>query len=185
MPRTRMDDLVEELGNIENKEGDVVSEKARSAKKKFQQTDLIMCRSVTNGGLFLEGSKTKQLYKWNDYGDETEVEYRDLVAEVRLKSNFVFAPWFIVEDQDFVDEFPQLKNFYAQYLSVKDLKDILDLPVSQMAKRISELPKGAQESVKTIAASMVKSGAIDSVAKIKKLDEIFETDMEFLSSLLQ
>ena len=185
MPRTRMDDLVEELEYNDNEETSSSLESTKKPKKKFQQTDLIMCKSVTNGGLFLEGSKTKQLYQWNDYGDETEVEYRDLVAEVRTKSNFVFAPWFIVEDQDFVDEFPQLKNFYAQYLSVKDLRDILNLPISQMAKKISDLPKGAQESVRTIASSMVKSGAIDSVAKIKKLDEIFETDMEFLSSLLQ
>lgn len=182
MPRTKMDDLVEEL----NKDDSVVSEEPKKKeKKKFQQTDLIMCRSVVVGGLFLEGSKTKQIYQWNDYGDESEVEYRDLVAEVRSRSAYVFNPWFIVEDEDFIEEFPQLKQFYTQYLSVRDLKEILELPVSQMAKKISELPSGAKESLKTIAASMVSSGAIDSVAKIKKLDEIFETDMEFLSSLLQ
>lgn len=181
MPRTRMDDLVEVL----SKEDETPETPKKKEKKKFQQSDLIMCRSVTTGGLFLEGSKTKQLYQWNDYGDESEVEYRDLVAEVRLKSNFVFAPWFIVEDDDFIEEFPQLKQFYAQYLSVKDLREILNLPVSQMARRISELPQGAKESLRTLAASMIKSGAIDSVSKIKKLDEIFETDMEFLSSLLQ
>ena len=182
MPRTKMDDLVEEL----NKDDSVVSEEPKKKeKRKFQQTDLIMCRSVVVGGLFLEGSKTKQIYQWNDYGDESEVEYRDLVSEVRSRSAYVFNPWFIVEDEDFIEEFPQLKQFYTQYLSVRDLKEILELPVSQMAKKISELPKGAQESLKTIAASMVSSGAIDSVAKIKKLDELFETDMEFLSSLLQ
>lgn len=182
MPRTKMDDLVEEL----NKDDSVVSEEPKKKeKKKFQQTDLIMCKSVVVGGLFLEGSKTKQIYQWNDYGDESEVEYRDLVAEVRSRSAYVFNPWFIVEDEDFIEEFPQLKQFYTQYLSVRDLKEILELPVSQMAKKISELPSGAKESLKTIAASMVSSGAIDSVAKIKKLDEIFETDMEFLSSLLQ
>lgn len=182
MPRTRMDDLVEEMNNEENV---VAEEPIKKEKKKFQQNDLIRCRSVVVGGLFLEGSKTKQLYQWNDYGDETEVEYRDLVAEVRAKSNYAFGPWFIVEDDDFVEEFPQLKQFYKQYNSVKKLKNILDLPVDQMTKKISELPTGAQESLKTIAATMVSSGAIDSVAKIKKLDEIFETDMEFLSSLLQ
>lgn len=182
MPRTKMDDLVEEL----NKDDSVVSEEPKKKeKKKFQQTDLIMCKSVVVGGLFLEGSKTKQIYQWNDYGDESEVEYRDLVAEVRSRSAYVFNPWFIVEDEDFIEEFPQLKQFYTQYLSVRDLKEILELPVSQMAKKISELPSGAKESLKTIAASMVSSGAIDSVAKIKKLDELFETDMEFLSSLLQ
>ncbi len=182
MPRTKMDDLVEEMNKEENLENE---EPKKKEKKKFQQHDLIMCRSVVDGGLFLEGSKTKQLYQWNDYGDESEVEYRDLVAEVRIKSNFVFAPWFIVEDEDFIEEFPQLKQFYSQYLSVKDLREILELPVNQMARKIQELPQTAKDSVRNLAASMVKSGAIDSVAKIKKLDEIFETDMEFLSSLLQ
>lgn len=182
MPRTRMDDLVEEMNNEEPVEQLVPQKKE---KKKFQQHDLIMCRSVVDGGLFLEGSKTKQLYQWNDYGDESEVEYRDLVAEVRVKSNFVFAPWFIVEDDDFVEEFPQLKQFYSQYLNIKDLREILDLPVNQMAKKIQELPKSTKDSIRNLAASMVKSGAIDSVSKIKKLDELFETDMEFLSSLLQ
>lgn len=182
MPRTRMDDLVEEMNKEENLENE---EPKKKEKKKFQQHDLIMCRSVVDGGLFLEGSKTKQLYQWNDYGDESEVEYRDLVAEVRIKSNFVFAPWFIVEDEDFIEEFPLLKQFYSQYLSVKDLREILELPVNQMARKIQELPQTAKDSVRNLAASMVKSGAIDSVAKIKKLDEIFETDMEFLSSLLQ
>lgn len=183
MPRTKMDDLAEEL----NREEGLSAEEPNNVpkKKKFEQTDFIMCRSVTTGGLFMEGSKTKQLYQWNDYGDESEVEYRDLVAEVRLKSDFVFAPRFIVEDDDFIEEFPQLKQFYSQFFSVKDLREILDLPVSQMAKKITELPKGAKESLRSIAASMVSSGAIDSVSKIKKLDEIFDTDMEFLSSLLQ
>lgn len=184
MPRTKMDDLAEELNNAEVKAVEL-EEPKKKEKKKFQQTDLVMCRSVTTGGLFMEGSKTKQLYQWNDYGDESEVEYRDLVAEVRVKSNFVFAPWFIIEDDDFVEEFPQLKQFYAQYLSVKDLRDIINLPVNQMAKKISELPKGAKDSLRSIAAAMIKSGAIDSVQKIKALDEIFDTDMEFLSSLLQ
>lgn len=110
MPRTKMDDLVEEL----NKDDSVVSEEPKKKeKKKFQQTDLIMCKSVVVGGLFLEGSKTKQIYQWNDYGDESEVEYRDLVAEVRSRSAYVFNPWFIVEDEDFIEEFPQLKQFYT------------------------------------------------------------------------
>lgn len=182
MPRTRMDDLVEEMNRDSEPENEdtLVKEKRR-----FQQTDLIVCRSVVVGGLFLEGLKTKQLYTWESYGDETEVEYRDLVAEVRAGSGFVFTPWFIIEDEDFIEEFPRLKQFYAQYLSVKDLRSILDLPLNQMARKIEELPSGAKDSLRGIAASMVSSGAIDSVAKIKKLDEIFDTDMEFLSSLIQ
>ena len=60
MPRTRMDDLVEELEQTEDIT-EPVSGETKKAKRKFQQTDLILCKSVTNGGLFLEGSKTAAL----------------------------------------------------------------------------------------------------------------------------
>lgn len=180
MPKTRMDRLVDEPIT---EEGTTVEKE--KTKKKFGQTDFVMCRSVVTGGLYLEGAKTKQVYIWTEYGDETEVEYRDLVAEVRQRSEFVFGPRFIVEDDDFIDEFPQLQQFYAQYYSVKELGDILDLPVNQMAKKILELPKGAKDSIRNLAASKIKTGQIDSVQKIKKLDEVFETDLEFLSSLIQ
>ena len=180
MPRTRMDNLVGTLNDNE-----VLETAKPKVKKKFEQTDYIMCRSVVTGGLYLEGSKTKQVYSWTEYGDETEVEYRDLVAEVRQRSEFVFGPRFIVENEDFIEEFPQLKQFYDQYYSVKELGDILELPVNQMAKKIEELPKGAKESIRTLAASRISSGIIDSVSKIKKLDEIFDTDLEMLSSLVK
>lgn len=181
MPRTRMDNLAETLNNEEVIET-VKTEK--KAKKKFEQTDYIRCRSVVSGGLYLEGFKSKQVYAWTEYGDETEVEYRDLVSEVRQRSEFVFGPRFIVEDDDFIEEFPQLKQFYNQYYSVSELGSILDLPINQMAKKIEELPKGAKETMRTLAASRISSGLIDSVSKIKKLDEIFNTDLEFLSSLM-
>lgn len=181
MPRTRIDNLVDEP----NTEVLETEQPKKKIKKKFEQTDYIMCRSVITGGLFLEGSKTKQVYSWTEYGDETEIEYRDLVAEVRQRSEYVFGPRFIVEDEDFIEEFPQLKQFYNQYFSVKELGDILELPVNQMARKIEELPKGAKDSLKTLAASRIAAGLIDSVSKIKKLDEIFETDLEFLSSLMK
>ncbi len=179
MPKTRMDNLVETLNENE------APETAVKAKKKFDQSEAIKCRSVVTGGLYLEGSKTKQVYSWSDYDDETDVEYRDLVAEVRQKSVYIFGPRFIVMNDDFIEEFPQLKQFYSQYFSVRELGEILELPVNQMAKKIADLPKGAKESIRNLAASKISSGAIDSVSKIKKLDEIFETDLEFLSSLMK
>ena len=49
MPRTKMDDLAEELNKDEGFE---TAEKAPEVKpkRKFEQTDLIMCRSVVKGG---------------------------------------------------------------------------------------------------------------------------------------
>lgn len=184
MPRTKMDALVEQL-NSEDKEVKEAAEATpqKKEKKKFEQTTGIMCRSVVLGGLFLEGSKSKTLYEWRSYGDEVEVEYRDLVSEIRARASSVFSPWFIVEDDDFVEEFPQLKQFYIDHYKVRDLKDILDLPLKEMVKAINELPAGAKDTFKNLAAEAVANGLLDSVNKIKALDEIFETDLNLLASL--
>ena len=46
-----------------------------------------------------------------------------------------------------------------------------------MEKVIYNLPLGAQEALKTIAATMVDDGTFDSARRIKKLDEIMGTQL--------
>lgn len=186
MPKTSIHKIMEE----DNKVVEVATEKKENKvkvpeKKVFDQNDGIMCKSVVQGGLYMEGLKTKIVYEWGDYGDESEVEYRDLVAAVRAKSKFIFNPWLIIEDEDFINEFPQLQSFYREAFSVKDLRDILNQPVDQMIATIKSLPSGAVDSLKTIAAQQVALGALDSVRKIKALDEIFGTDLNLVGELFQ
>ena len=157
--------------------------KKEPVKKTFGQYDYIMCRSVTNGPLWYEGPKSHNVYNWVDYGDENEVEYRDLAASVRGRSSFVYNPWFIVEDEDFIAEFPQLQKFYNEQYTVDDLKGVLNLNIADMVATIKTLPKNAVNTLKTIASTEISEGRIDSVRKIKALDEVFDTELHLLSSL--
>lgn len=157
----------------------------KETKKKFEPSDLIKCRSVCQGGLYLEGARTKMPYEWADYGATEDVEYRDLAELVRTRSGYIFNPFFIIDDDDFVNEFPQLKKFYEDNYSVKELASILDLPVDQMVAEVKALPKGALDSLKSIAASQVSAGQLDSVRKIRELDAIFGTDLNLLSDLFK
>lgn len=184
MPRTKMDELVEELNSDEGFEKEV-KEKKPKKKKHFEPSDGVICRSITQGGLFMDGEKTQMQYKWSDYGDEIEVEYRDLVAAVRRRSPYVFNPYFIIDDDDFLAEFPQLEEFYQKSYSMRDLQNILSLPVNEMLAQLRQLPKGALESFKNIASTQVASGKLDSVKKIRALDDFFGTDYNLLQSLFQ
>lgn len=154
-------------------------------KKKFKQDDLILCRSVVIGGLWLEGTKSKNIYRWVEYGDEAEVEYRDLTALVRSRSNYIFSPMFVIDDEDFIEEFPQIKKFYNEQFTVSELTEVLELPVSSMVATIKKLPSGAVASLKSIASTQIANGQLDSVRKIKALDELFGTELNLLASLFQ
>ena len=158
-----------------------VVEEPKVEKKVFKDSDGIPCRSITQGALYMEGAKTHMLYEWVDYGDVTMVEYADLAAAVRIKSWFLFSPAFIVDDEEFVEQNMQLKKFYTENYSVHDLNKILHLPVDEMKNEILALPKSAIESLKTLAASSISDGTIDSVKRIKVLDELFGTNLNILA----
>lgn len=152
-------------------------------KKKFEPSSEIECRSIVQGQLFMDGTKTGRDYRWEDYGDITGVEYRDLVSLVHSKSGYIFNPFFIIDNEDFIKEFPQLQKFYKENYSVKELSDILALPNSEMIKTIEILPRSAVDTLKKIAVNQVQNGQIDSVRKIRALDEVFGTDLNLIAEV--
>lgn len=146
-------------------------------KKKFNPKDMIPCVSITPGEMFYIGSKSEELYTFADIDDVVEIEFRDLDYAARSKDAMMYKPRFIVQDKDFMALHPALDEAYGSLYSIKDLKDILKQTPDQMQKSISSLPEGAKDSIKTIAATMVDNGTLDSVRKVKVLDEIFGTEM--------
>lgn len=149
----------------------------KSKARKYEKDDVIPCKSLTDGKLLVTGEKTGILYRWADYGDVEEIEYQDLVYMIRSHKSCITRPRFIIQDAEFVEQYPELKELYESLYSTKDLTDILSLPITQMRAAIAELPDGVFETLKGLAASMIMSGTYDSVKKIKVLDGIFDTNL--------
>ena len=157
-----------------------VKKKAKP-KRVFSETDGILCRSVTSGKLIMVGKKTGMKYEWGDYGREYEVEYRDLVIAVRTRSSFVFSPLFIIDDADFLEEFPIVKKFYDDSYNIDELDAIIDLPVDEMKQAIAALPPGATYNLKSLAAKAVVDKRLDSLEKIRLLDDLFGINLMLMS----
>lgn len=146
-------------------------------KKKFGSEELIPCVSITPGELFVVGPKSKTLYTFANADDVVEIEFRDLDYMARAKDTMMFKPRYIVQDEDFIALHPVLDEVYSSLNSIQDLKNILKLAPSKMEKAINSLPVGAKESIKTIVASMIDDGTLDSIQRVKVLDSIFGTEM--------
>lgn len=166
---------------------DVVNEVVEETKvepKKFNQEDLIPCKSITAGELLMVGERTKMLYRWADADDIQEVEYQDLIYAARSNSGFVFKPRFIIMDNDFVAQNPKVQEKYDTMYTNKDLRDIIMLSPKEIKKIVPTLPEGVKESLKSMASTMIDNGTLDSVARIKVLDELFDTNMMLKTNLL-
>lgn len=145
--------------------------------KKYKDEDLIPCLSITGGELLVVGEKSNSLYSWKSEGDIVDVEYRDLVSAIRSRKVYIYAPSFVIQDEEFLSQHKDLKDLYAKLYSKNDLSEILKLPPDSMKRCIEKLPDGAKESLKSMAMAAINDGSLDSVKKIKILDTLFKTDM--------
>ena len=182
MPRKAMTKTALKAEEVKTEE--VKQTVSKPTPKKFNPNDPVRCQSVTQGTLFVDGLATNMKYNFVEYGIEGDILYRDLVSLVVSRNKAIFNPRIIVLDEDFIAEYPELRKFYNERFSTKNIKDILELPDYQMREAISKLPKGAVESLKSIAVNQIVSGEIDSIKKIKALDEAFGTDLSLLNELL-
>lgn len=152
-------------------------------KKTYNPEDPIRCISITSGELRMKGIKSGINYIWAGRNDVTEVEYQDLVAAIRSSKRQIFLPRFIIDDEEFVAGFPNVQKLYSTLFNYNDLKDVFNLTPAQMRQAINNLPEGARNSIKSIASTEIATGRLDSVQKIKILDEIFDTKFMLMTEL--
>lgn len=154
------------------------------AERKYSDTEGVRCRSIAPGKLYMTGIKSRIVYRWANDGDVVEVEYQDLVAAVRSNTSYITKPFLIIEDEDFVNKFPQVAKIYETLYSIGDLRSVLlDLRPNEMKATILSLPAGAQDSIKHLASQMISNGMLDSVQKIKILDQIYGTELMLMTGL--
>lgn len=149
----------------------------QKAVRKFAPGDMIPCRSITYGELLLTGAKTKLLYTWANYGDVTEMEYQDLQALKSTRSSYLFKPRFIIEDEELVEQWSgDFKKMYDEIVEM-DVESLFRLPVGQLKAKLKKAPAGVQLAVKNVAGEKIMNGSLDSLAKIKAIDEVLGTQL--------
>lgn len=163
--------------NTKSKATEVVEEKKT---KTFEPDDNIKCVSVTAGELLMVGKKTGILYKWADYGDTAYVEYQDLKAEAySSRSPYIYSPLFMIEDEDVLKsrEFAKVAETYKNAVTVDEMEDFFKLSLQQFKSTLKKLPNGIKDAVKAIAVDKINDGSLDSIQKIKAIDEVLGTEL--------
>ena len=150
---------------------------AKKQTRKFDPNETFSCRSVCYGELVLEGYKSKILYTWANCGDYADVEYQDLQALQSRKSRFLTDPLFIIEDEELVEHWGALLKPIYTKIEEDDIEQLLKLTPSQLKKKLKTVPVGIKESIKTMAAAKILSGELDSINRIKAIDEVLGTEL--------
>lgn len=149
---------------------------SRPKNRKFDPTETFPCRSVCYGELILEGYKTKMIYTWANAGDYADVEFQDLQALQSRKSRFLTDPLFIIEDDELVEYWGSMLKPLYEKIENDNIEELLNLSPSELQNKLKTLPSGMKDSVKSMTAAKIMNGELDSINRIKVIDEVLGTD---------
>ena len=174
---------VEDTVFVEEEKPVEVKKPSNKKIKKFNDEDLIPCLCVFPGSVGMTGRRSGNTYLWEDMGVVEYVEYQDLRSEVlNRKSSYIYKPLIIVEDNDFLDENKNLAKMYKDIYTPDEIVAKIKKSIPEdMRKFVNSLPSGIKNNVKNIASTMIKDGSLDSIRKVKILDDIFGTDLSMYS----
>ena len=155
----KKDIITDEIESVESEAP--VQEAKKSAPKsprKYAPDDQIPCRSITY------------------------VEFQDLQALRSTHSSYLYRPRIVIEDEELVEQWGKdFSDLYDSIVSV-DVEDLFKLPVGKFKTALKKAPKGVQQAVKNIAGEKILNGSLDSLTKIKAIDEVLGTDLKLYLS---
>lgn len=137
---------------------------------------LVPCVSMVRNGKLIYVSHRTIGYKilWNSFGEMQYVELGELVAMKSTDFAFYEKNWISIPDSY------ELKQEVIEYLGVgRYLKDAVDAEAidellrssaGDIIDKVSALPQGSKDAVRTVAERAITNGTMDSLQKIHALE---------------
>lgn len=152
-----------------------------NVEKEYEPYDLIKCRSVTAGELYIGSTETKSgnLYIFSDVDEVVEIEYQDLLNFKQKHSPFLYKPTFIIEDDEFLKQprWGDVAKLYTQIANPEEIKKILTLNADALRKFLQKTNPTIRRTVVDVATEMLENKSLDSIGKIQVIDEICGTEL--------
>ena len=133
--------------------------------------EIVMVRNGFNGHLVYISPRTQERYSWDGYGDEVEMEIRELRSAKGSQKAFFENNWFMFDDEySWVIPYLGVSKYYENAVTVEQLEEIIDKSPSEIKKWCARLNEGQRDSFVLMVKEKYFNGEIDSMKTITALE---------------
>ena len=133
-------------------------------------------RNGFHGVLVYVSSKTGETYTWDDFDDVQEMTLRELKGMKSSQKSFFENNW-ILFDEDWIYDYLGVRQMYKYTIKNEDLEKLFEMPIDKMKKIVSGMGQGQKESFKYMVKDRCARGELDSLKRIKALEEALGTNL--------
>lgn len=147
------------------------------AKPEIDRNMVVPVMNVTNGILVYQSRKTGIELKWEKYGD---IEYMDVAELLTMRSSqrrFLDEPFILVMNNEAVD-YLGLKKMYDKMIHPDNIDAVFKLSNERFEEVLETAPRGIAYLIIGRAKDKVADGTLDSIAKLKILEEKFNVHLQ-------
>ena len=140
--------------------------------KEVDLGELITVKNGYNGKLVYVSARTRERYVFDGFGDEQEIELRELRnAKSAAKSFFVNNYFMFGPEFEWVPAYLGMAKYYKNSIKPDEFEDLFNMPAEKLRDRISKLNDGQKKAINYMAREKIADGEIDSRKTIAMLEE--------------
>lgn len=145
----------------------------KSAKpQKIDPSQMVTVYNGFQGRLVYISSRTGEIFVWDEFGGEQEMELRELRNAKNSAKTFFINNWFMFsEDDAWVIDYLGLGMYYKNSLNIEEFDSIFSLSPEDIKNRISVLPHGQKKSLIYKAKKLYSHNEIDSNRVIRAIED--------------
>jgi len=160
-------------------------------KKKLRLDDSVSILVSSNvfGLLTYINHKTGDKYQWSKIGEVQSLYVSDIRAMKSNQQRFLEENWILIDgiadldeeyedvDIDDVYEALQISHYYKNRLCPKDIGEIFNWSASDIKAKVPKMTQTVKESLIVRANELIKSEVLDSISKVKALEEALNCEL--------
>lgn len=145
---------------------------------------VIPVKSGVQGGLVYVSRKNGYEIVWDSYGDIEYLPYEEIVSMRNAHKRFFIDNWVFFEDTDDytaeeIYKALMVDKYYKAILEIENIDELLMLDVTNLEKRIKNVPSGVKEAIVTRAKQLIveNNSIMDSISKREVIERVFDVEL--------
>ena len=145
-------------------------------KKDLSPNMMVTVKNGFNGTLVYKSKRTGEVFVWDSFGSEQEMELQDLKSAKNTCKAFFINNWFLFDDPEII-EWLGMSQYYKQALNTDSFNELFTSTPEEIKKTVSKLSAGQKKSAAFRAKQLIQEGKIDSIKIINALEESLSVDL--------
>lgn len=133
---------------------------------------LITVRNGYHGTLTYTSPRTHEEFVWDDFGDEQDMELKELRTAKSTKKAFFENNYFMFDEEySWVIPYLDVAKYYVNAMGMDGFEKIFHSRPDEIKRVIKSMSKGQKKSLAYCAKDKIASGEVDSMRVISAIED--------------